>query len=173
MVPSEAVPFVYLASVSRSHQCLISALTQAGGGGLLFRLLVPSRCAEGLALLPRLRCSGSRLLCVERALRCARFQPSVLHKSADSAAPVFCAFPARAAQAARSLTGALPRVRRAFCPPRSQPHFLPVPVGCTRLLPSAFPSPNPHLRRSGACILCLAATLPADVDHPESQEVFD
>ena len=36
-VLSEAVPFVYLASVCRSLQCLISALTQAGGGGLLFR----------------------------------------------------------------------------------------------------------------------------------------
>ena len=34
---SEAVPFVYLASVCRSLQCLISALTRAGGGGLLFR----------------------------------------------------------------------------------------------------------------------------------------
>ena len=33
-------PFVYLASVCQSLQCLISALTQAGGGGLLFRLLV-------------------------------------------------------------------------------------------------------------------------------------
>ena len=50
-VPSEAFPFVYLASVCRSLQCLISALTQAGRGGLVFRLLVPSRCGEGLALL--------------------------------------------------------------------------------------------------------------------------
>ena len=31
----------------------------------------------------------------------------VFHKSADSVGPAFCAFPARAAQAARSLTGAL------------------------------------------------------------------
>ena len=31
------VPFVYLASVCRSLQCLISALTQVGGGGLLLR----------------------------------------------------------------------------------------------------------------------------------------
>ena len=31
------VPFVYLASVCRSLQSVISALTQAGGGGLLFR----------------------------------------------------------------------------------------------------------------------------------------
>ena len=36
-VPSEAVPFVYLASVCRSLQCLISTLTQASGGGLLLR----------------------------------------------------------------------------------------------------------------------------------------
>ena len=33
--------------------------------------------------------------------------PRVFHKSVDSAATVFCAFPARGAQAARSLTGAL------------------------------------------------------------------
>ena len=31
------VPFVYLTSVCWSLQCLISTLTQAGGGGLLFR----------------------------------------------------------------------------------------------------------------------------------------
>ena len=36
-VTSEVVPFVSLASVCRSLQCLISALKQAGGGGLLFR----------------------------------------------------------------------------------------------------------------------------------------
>ena len=60
----------------RSLQCLISALTQAGGGGLLFRLLVPSRCGEGLVLLSPLRCSGSRLLYMARALRCTWFQPS-------------------------------------------------------------------------------------------------
>ena len=40
----------------------------------------------------------------------------VFHKSADSAGPAFCAFPSRAAQAARSLTGTLSRVRRAFSP---------------------------------------------------------
>ena len=50
-VLSEAVPFVYLASVCRSLQCPTSALTQAGGGGPLFRLLVPSCCREGLVLL--------------------------------------------------------------------------------------------------------------------------
>ena len=49
-VPSEAGPFVYLASVCRSLQCLISALTQGGGGGLLFRLTCSSCWREGGAL---------------------------------------------------------------------------------------------------------------------------
>ena len=41
--------------------------------------------------------------------------------------------------------------------------------------PSALrvPGPSPCLCWLGACALCLAATLPEDVDHPESQEVFD
>ena len=37
----------------------------------------------------------------------------------------------------------------------------------------AVSSPSPRPRWSGACALCLAATLLTDVDHPESQEVFD
>ena len=45
----------------------------------------------------------------------------VLHKSADSVGPPFCTFPARAAQAARGLTGALS-------------------PGAVRLLPSAGPA---------------------------------
>ena len=36
--------------------------------------LVPWRCGEGGELLSCLRCSGSRLLCMERALPCVRFQ---------------------------------------------------------------------------------------------------
>ena len=82
----------------------------------------------------------------------------VLHKSADSVGPVFCAFSTRAAQAAGSL-------RSAFSP------------GVVRLIPSAVPaSVSTHagwvrlvsvLRRRP-----LAATLQMDVNHPESQEVF-
>ena len=60
--------------------------------------------------------------------------PRVLHRSADLVAPAFCAFPFRAAQAARSLTGA-------FSPPRSQPQLPPAPVGCMCLLPYASPAP--------------------------------
>ena len=37
LITYKAVPFLYLPSVCKYPQCLISALTQAGGGGLLFR----------------------------------------------------------------------------------------------------------------------------------------
>ena len=67
--------------------------------------------------------------------------PRELHKSPEQkAAPAFCAFPVRAAPAARGLTGALS-------------------PGAARLLPSAAPVPA-HAGRSGACALCLATTLP-------------
>ena len=105
-----------------SLQRLISALTQAGGGGLLFTLLVLSRCGEGLVLLSPLRCSGSRPFYMERARGSS---PRVFHKSAEQkAAPAFCAFPVGAAQAARSLLGALS-------------------PGAAHLLPSAAPAPVP------------------------------
>ena len=92
---------LYLASVCRSLQCLISTLTQGGGGGLLFRLtcsvvlrggrgaadkchwrawgvLTVSRphwlCpCSGRVCSPSLHCSGSRSLCREQALRCVHF----------------------------------------------------------------------------------------------------
>ena len=62
---------------------------------------------------PCLHCSGSRLL--KWALSCVHFPGlscsgsgfQVLHKGADSVGPAFCAFPTRAAQAARSLMSAL------------------------------------------------------------------
>ena len=82
----------------------------------------------------------------------------VLHKVPDSIGPVFCAFPALAAQAARSLTGALS-------------------PGAVRLIPSTVPaSISARVDRVRlASVLgssSLAATLLADVNHPESQEVF-
>ena len=82
----------------------------------------------------------------------------VLHKSVDLVGPAFCAFPAGAAQVARSLTGAL-----SPC--------------AVRLIPSAVPASVStqagwvHLV-SALGSWSLAATLPADVNHPESQEVF-
>ena len=124
--------FVYLASVCRSLPRLISALTLAGRGGLLFRLLVPSRCGEGLALF-----SPSTLLRLPAALygacpRAARgSSPPVFHKSAEQkAAPALCVFPVRDAQAARSSRGTLSPARRAACPPHPRPQSPPALVGC-------------------------------------------
>ena len=53
---------MYLASVCRSLQCLISALTQAGGGGLLFRFALFS-CVPGREV----RCRQRSLACVGRS----------------------------------------------------------------------------------------------------------
>ena len=119
----------------------------------LFRLLVPSPCREELALL-----SLSMLLRLPAALygACSALHavPALLcsTKARTWLRLHFVHSLAQAAQAARSLTGALP--------------------GCGMPSPLCVPSPSPCLRQSGACALCLAATLPVDVHHPESQEVF-
>ena len=93
---------------------------------------------------------GCYILSVPCAVRSS--SPPMFHKSADSAAPAFCAFPAQAVQAARSLTGALfpgcgapspllgPSLSfrlsqsgaHAFSSPRPQPQSPPAPVGCVR-----------------------------------------
>ena len=70
-------------------------------------------------------CYGPRVACG------SSFQ--VLHKSAASVGPGFCAFPAQAAQAARSLTGA-------------------VSPGAVRLIPSSVPASVS--RWSGAPSIC-------------------
>ena len=126
--PSEAVPFVYLASVCWSLQCPISALTQAGGGGLLFGLLVLSRCGEGLALLSALRCSGFRLIYMEHALRCARFQPlSVPQKCETKSCTCFLRLPRPSGSGSQELNG----------------HTLP---GCSAPSALRVPSPSPRPR---------------------------
>ena len=77
----------------------------------------------------------------------------VFHKSADSVAPAFCAFPGRSSSGSQELAQrTLPR--------------------CGAPSRLCGPSLSFRQRRSGVCTLCLAATLPVDVDHPESQEVF-
>ena len=104
------VLFVYLAFVCRSLQCLISALTQVGRGGLLFRFTCSVvlwggrgtadkyhwRVWRALAVFrphwvcPHswhvcflcLHCSGSRLLYRERALSCVHFP--ILSRSGSS-----------------------------------------------------------------------------------------
>ena len=131
------VPFVYLASVCRSLQCLISTLTQAGGGGLLLRFAcsVVLRGGRGAAdkchwrvwgalsvfrphwacpahgcVLPRLHCSGSRLLSRARALPGVRFQFSgIPQKHRFGWACVLC-LPRRSSSGLQGLDGCtLPR----------------------------------------------------------------
>ena len=110
---------------------LISALTQAVGGGLFFRFTCSVVLREGGALQtdiavcgehsqcsghtgfaplmgmcsPRLHCSGSWLLYMELALRCVWFQFWVFHKSADLVGPVFFAFPGRSSSGSQELDG--------------------------------------------------------------------
>ena len=160
------VPFAYLASVCWSLQCLISALTQVGRGGLLFRF-------ASSVLLQGRRDPADRYCCVWVALTvfrphcvCPRSRVYVLSMSillrllaalygACPALYVVLVFvystkewtwlrlrsvpsPSRAAQAARSLMGTLS-------------------PGVVHLLPPAVPACF-HPRQSGACALCLAAT---------------
>ena len=102
---------------------------------------------------PRLCCSCSQLLYMERALRCLWFQFSgVPQKCGLGWARILC-LPRPSGSGSQELDGR------------------PLP-GCGAPSPLRGPSLSVRPRRSGACALCLATTLPADVDHPESQEVF-
>ena len=107
-------------------------------------MLVPSCCGEGLALHSPLCCSGSQLFYMERALRCARFQPlGVPQKRGTKSCTCFLCLPRLVAQAARSLTGALSPGAARLLPSMCQPQFPPAPVGCMHFLPSASPAPVP------------------------------
>ena len=77
----------------------------------------------------------------------------VLHKSADLVAPVFCAFPGLSGSGSQELD---------WC-------TLP---GCGVPFPLCSPSLNFCSHQLGARGLCLFLGAVADVDHPESQEVF-
>ena len=131
-MPSEAVPFVYLASVCRSLRCLISALTQVDGGGLLFRLLVPSRWGEGLVLLspstllrlPAALYGACPALHVVPALRCST---KVQNKKLR-----LCFVPSLSERLRQpgAWWAHSPQMQRAFSPPHPQPQSPPAPVGC-------------------------------------------
>ena len=102
------------------------------------------RCGEGPALLSRLRCSGPRLFCMERALRCARFQPSGVppKRGTKSCTCVFC-LPRPSGSGSQEL----------------HPCTLP---GCGSLLPSASPAP----------VLARASRVPVPcVSQPPSQQM--
>ena len=125
------VPFVYLASVCRSLQCLISALNQVGGGGLLFGFACSVALCGGrgpadkyhwrvwgtLAVFrPHWVCPHSRVCafpvytaqapgCSIWSRPCVACGSSflVVHKSADSVGPVFCAFPGLSSSGSQEL----------------------------------------------------------------------
>ena len=177
-----------MASVCWSLQCLISTLTQVGGGGLLFRFACSvvlwggrdaadkchwpvwgrTRSVPATLGLPPL--AGMCAFPVYTALApgcsigngpCVACGSSfrVLHKSADSAGPVFCAFPGLNSSGSQELD-------ECTLPGCSAPYLL-------RGSSLSFRA------RAGLVHLVsvlgswsLAATLPADVNHPESQEVF-
>ena len=77
-------------------------------------------------LLSLLCCSGSWLVYMEHALRCARFQPSGVPQKR---AWVLC-LPRLSGSGSQELDGRTLPMRRAFCPLRPQTESPPVQVGC-------------------------------------------
>ena len=109
---------------------------------------------------PHLHCSDSWLLHMERALRCMRFQFSgIPQKRRLGWACVLCLPQPEQLRQPRSLSGILS-------------------PGVVRLIPSTVPASvsagtsRVHVPCVYSWELALAATLLADIGHPESQEVF-
>ena len=101
---------------------------------------------RGWRCFPHLCCSGSRLLYMEHALRCAGFQPSgVPQKRGTKSCACFLCLPLPSGSGSQELDGRAhsPRVQRAFSPLQSQPQFPPAPVRCIRPV-----SPRPSRRMS-------------------------
>ena len=171
-----------------SLRCLISALTQAGGGDLLFRFTssVQSCCGEGGALQTDFAVCGEHSLCSatlglprtgvsvlspstvlrlpalyrECALHCLQFQfLSTWQERGFGCACVLCLPRPKWLRQPGAWRAHSPRVWRSLSPPRPQPQFLRVLVGGQQLV---------FVLR----IWPLVATLPALIDHPESQGVF-
>ena len=87
---------------------------------------------------PRLHCSGSRLLCRERALSCVHFPglsrsgsgsgSRVLYKGADSVGPAFCAFPSEQLREPGAWWAHSLQVQCDFSPPHPRLSFWARPV---------------------------------------------
>ena len=108
---------------------------------------------------PRLHCSGSRLPYMERALCCVRFQFSGIPQKHGLGCTCICAFPGLSSSGNQAFDGRTLPGCGVPCPLRGLSLSFRRPVRCVRLV-SIFGS------------WPLAATLPANVDHPESHEVF-
>ena len=83
----------------------------------------------------------------------------VFHQSADSVGPAFCAFPSLSSSGRQELDRCTLPWCSAPSPLRGPSLSFRAPVGCVRLVSILESWP-------------LTSTLLADVDHPESQEVF-
>ena len=101
---------------------------------------------------PQLHCSGSQLLCMERALRCVLFQFSGSPRKRRLGCACVLGIPRRSSSGSQRLEGRTLPGCGAPSPLRGPSLFPLVPFGCVHLV--------------------FSLTLPADVDHPESQEVF-
>ena len=127
-----------------SLRCLVSTLTQAGGGGLLLRFTssVQSCCGEAGALQTDIAVCGERSpcsghtgfaphrgvcafpVCTAQAPGCSIWSGPcaecvssfwVLHNSTDSVVPAFCAFPGLRGSGSQRLGRPLPRCSVISC----------------------------------------------------------
>ena len=107
--------------------------------------------AHGCVCFPRLHCSVSRLLYMERALHCMWFQFSgIPQKQGLSCTCVFC-FPRPSGSGSQALDGRTLPGCGAPSPPRGPSLFPPAPVRCVRLVFSCDPrrmSTIQNLRKS-------------------------
>ena len=115
------------AGAAGRHRCVCGALAE-------FRphWVCP---AQGCLRFPRLHCSGSRLLYMEQALRCVRFQfwgPPQKHGLGWAC--VLCLSRPEQLRQPGACRAHSPWARRAFSPPRPQPQFLCPPVRCALCL---------------------------------------
>ena len=169
-----------------SLQCLISTLTQAGGGYLLFRFAssVQSCCGEGGALQTDVAVCGEHSPCsghtgfapyrgvcafpvyTAQAPGCSLWSGPcvecgssfrVLHRSADSVAPVFGAFPSLSGSGSQRLGCPLPRCGAPF-PSAAPAHAtgrVPAASICSEELASSLPvadSQEVFRQEPGACL---------------------
>ena len=155
-----------------SLRCLISALTQAGGGDLLFRFAssVQSCCGEGGALQADVAVCGEHWPCsghtgfapyrgvcafpvyTAQAPSCSIWSgPCVecgssfpgLRKSADSVEPAFCAFPSLSGSGSQGFGALSPGAARIFSPRPQHPP----PVGSQEVFRQ---EPGPVCRVGGS-----------------------
>ena len=132
--------FILFSSVCKSLQCLISALTQGGEGGHLFRLICSLVLMEGGR-------GGEGTLKTNITGVCGKCSQCLGHIGFASAHSV-CVFPVYTAQALGCSAGKLSKAGPGLCTlPR------------TKLLSFRFLGTPQRHRLGWACILCLVSTL--------------